>query len=271
MIRMLLALVARSIARSWRGIAAVALVLCAFQVAGVLIASSLERTRAFAQLATIVPAFIGQAIGGTVQMVASFRGLVGFGFFHPVVILAVVQGAVYLASEPADEVERGLVDLIAARPVPRHLLITRAVIAACGAVAAIVLAMTAANLLAIRLFAPSGARTLGAPTTALLAAHLAAVGWCFAAASLLVAAHARRRAAAMGGIGIGAVFLFLTDVAAASWPALAPLRPLTPFHYYQGLSVLMGISNPARDLTVLLSSTAILIAWAYLAYQRRDL
>ncbi len=52
---MLFALVRRSLARSWRGIAAIVLVLSAFQVAGVLIASSLARSRAFSQLAAIVP------------------------------------------------------------------------------------------------------------------------------------------------------------------------------------------------------------------------
>ena len=204
-------------------------------------------------------------------MIASFGGMVGFGFFHPVVMLAVVQGAVYLASEPADEVERGVVDLVAARPVPRHLLVTRAAVAAGGCVVVTVLAMMATNLAAVRLFAPPTASPLGASLTGLLALHLAAVACCFGGASLLVAAYARRRAAAVGGVGLLAVFLFLVDFAASSWAPLAPVAPFTPFHYYKGMSLLLGTSNPARDLTVLFAVTAILVGWAYVAYARRDL
>jgi ABC-type transport system involved in multi-copper enzyme maturation permease subunit len=271
MARVLGALVARSLARSWRGIAGIVLVLSAFQVAAVLIAASLERSRTFAQLAAVVPAFVGQAVGGTVQMVASFGGTVAFGFFHPVVILAVVQGAIYLASEPADEIERGLVDLVAARPLPRHLLVTRALVAATLGVAMTVLTMMAASVITVRLAAPAGARALGVGTTALLGAHLSAVALCFAGASLLVSAYARRRAAAVGGIGLLAVFLFLVDVAAASWATLAPLAPLTPFYYFKGMSLLLGTTSPSRDLAVLLTVTMVLVAWAYVAYSKRDL
>ena len=268
---MLTVLVRRSFARSWRGIAAVVLVLSAFQIAAVLIASSLARSRTFAQLGAIVPAFIGDALGGTAQQVASFGGLVGFGFFHPVVMLAVVQGAIYLASEPADEVERGLVDLVAARPVPRHLLVTRAAAAAGAGVTITVLVMMVTSLVAVRLFAPPNARPLGTYTTGLLALHLAALAWCFGGASLLVAAYARRRAAAVGGIGLLAAALFLLDFAASSWAPAAPLAPLTPFHYYQGMSLLLGTSSPARDLGVLLAATGVLVGWAYFAYAKRDL
>lgn len=271
MMAMLGALVHRSFARSWRGIAAIVLVLSAFQVAAVLIASSLTRSSAFSQLAAIVPAFIGDAVGGTARMVASFTGIVAFGFFHPVVILALVQGAVYLASEPADEVERGIVDLVAARPVPRHLLITRAIVAAVAAVAIAVAVMMTASLVAVRVIAPAGTRPLGAYNTALLGIHLSAVAWCFAGASLVVAAHARRRSAAVGGVGLLAVFLLLLDFAAGSWAPLAPIRPLTPFNYYRGMSLLLGMSSPARDLAVLFTATTILVVWAYVAYARRDL
>ena len=271
MTRVLAALVSRSLARSWRGIAGIIVVLSAFQVAAALIAASLERSRTFAQLAAIVPSFVGPAVGGTVQMVASFPGTIAFGFCHPVVILAVVQGAIYLASEPADEIERGLVDLVAARPLPRHVLVTRALVAAVAGIALTVSMMMAGSAAAVRVVMPAGANALDGKTTVLLGAHLAAVALCFAGASLLVAACARRRAAAVGGIGLLAVFMFLVDVAAASWPTITPLAALTPFYYYKGMSLLLGTSNPVRDLGVLLTATAVLVTAAYVRYARRDL
>jgi ABC-2 type transport system permease protein len=271
MMRMLAALVGRSLRRSWIGLTGVVVVLSACQVAAVLIASSLERNRSFAQLAAIVPALVGEAVGGTVQMVASFGGMVGFGFFHPVVIFALVQGAVYLASEPADEVERGLVDLVAARPLPRHLMVTRTLVATTAAVALTVAAMIATSVVAVRLLAPEGARPLGFSMTALLAGHLSAIALCFAAASLLIAAYVHRRSAPVGAVGLLAVFLFFVDFAASAWPTLSPIAPFTPFYYYDGMAVLLGTSNPSRDLSVLLASAALLVVWAYVVYGRRDL
>ena len=50
------------------------------------------------------------------------------GYFHPLPLMLVVQFAIYLATEPAGEIEFGLVDLILARPLPRHWLVTRSLL-----------------------------------------------------------------------------------------------------------------------------------------------
>jgi len=45
------------------------------------------------------------------MLLATFRGTVSFGYFHPVVCVLVAIVAIYLLTEPAHEVESGLVDL----------------------------------------------------------------------------------------------------------------------------------------------------------------
>ena len=47
--------------------------------------------------------------------------------------MLVVQFAVYLAVEPAGDVESRLVDLLLARPLPRHYLLTRSLVVMTGA------------------------------------------------------------------------------------------------------------------------------------------
>ena len=57
-----------------------------------------------------MPAFIQEAMGGV--LVGSFSGAIALGFAHPLVMLSLASVAIYLASEPAGEVEDGLVDLV---------------------------------------------------------------------------------------------------------------------------------------------------------------
>src|SRR5688572_26519466 len=55
----------------------------------------------------------------------SFRGMVLFAYFDPLIVMLLVQFAIYLATEPAGEVESNLVDLLLARPMPRHVIVSR--------------------------------------------------------------------------------------------------------------------------------------------------
>jgi ABC-type transport system involved in multi-copper enzyme maturation permease subunit len=186
-------------------------------------------------------------------------------------MLALSCAAIYLASEPAGEVEHGLVDLVAARPVPRHLLITRSVIVSAGGVGAIVVLMFVANETAVRLIAPAGVAVIARPRLMWVAANLLTVAWCLGAGALAVAAGASRRGVAAGSMALIAVFLYLLHFAAAAWTKLRPAARISPFHYYESMPTLLGVSLPVRNMAGLLIATAILIAVAQVVYSRRDL
>jgi hypothetical protein len=268
-VRTFSALVGRSVRRHRALIVSLTALLSAFQFLLVVVARDLQREGLFSQMAPLVPAFIQEAFGGA--EVSTFGGTIAFGFFHPVVMLSLCVGAIYVASEPAGEVEDGLVDLLAARPLPRHLFITRSALVSGGSMAAVVLTMLVANRLAIGWLVPSG---MPAPRTTPLiriAANLLAVVWCFGAAGLAAAAQARRRAAAAGGVAIAAVFLYLLQFAAASWAPARPYARLSPFHYYQAMRTLLGLHDPQRDMVVLFAAVFALSGCAYLLYARRDL
>ena len=262
-------LTARTLWRHKWLVAGMASVFNGFQVLMVAIAANLQREGLFSQLASIVPANVQAAFGGNV--IASFGGLVAFGFFHPVVVLALAVGAAYLAGELAGDVEEGLVDLIAARPVSRALLVTRAALASALASAAIIGLMLAFNRGATIVLTPVGSTTPRVPGLMLLTLNLLAVTWCCGGAGLAIAALARKRSTATGTSALAFISLYLLNFAATWWAPARPVARLSPFHYFDAMPILLGTHDPARDIVGLLAATAMLVVCASVAYARRDL
>jgi ABC-2 type transport system permease protein len=263
------ALLVRSFARHRALIVGLAALLSGFQVVLVLIARNLQRLGLYSQLAAMMPPFIQEALGGA--LVASFVGSVALGFFHPIVMLSLSCAAIYMASEPAGEVEDGLVDLVVARPVPRHLVVTRSVCVYAAGTTAVVLVMFLANRGAVQWLTPATAAAFPSARLAWVAANLLAVVWCFGAAGLAIASRARRRTKAAGTVALGAVFLYLLQFAAAAWDPLRPFARVSPFHYYEAMRTLLGAVTPVKDIALLMSGTIALLAVAYASYMHRDL
>ena len=247
----LTALLSRSLARHRMLLVALTGLLAGFQVVLVLIARNLQRQGLYSQMAALMPPFVQEALGGA--LVASFGGTVALGFFHPIVMLSLSCAAIYLASEPAGEVEEGLVDLVVARPVPRHLIVARSAIVFAGGTALIVAVMFVANRGAVRWLTPGSDTALPAARLTMVATNLLAVVWCF------------------GTVALAAVFLYLLQFAAAAWNPLRPFARFSPFHYYEAMRTLMGAAAPARDISLLMGITVALIAVAYASYLHRDL
>ena len=266
---MLFALLGRSVARHKALIIAVATLLSAFQILDIVVAYNLQANNIYAQFASLVPAFIQEAMGGV--LVGSFSGAVALGFAHPLVMLALCCVAIYLASEPAGEVEDGLVDLVVARPVPRSLIVTRSALVAMVGSAAIVAAMFASSRLAVRSLSPAALATLPAASLGWVATNLLAIVWCFGAAALAMASYVRERMRAAGTIGLVAVFLYLLQFGAAAWTPLRPFARISPFRYYEPMKTLLGTMAPGRDVLGLLGASAALLALAYVLYGKRDL
>ena len=265
----LLALLRRSLARHRALIIAVVTLLSAFQILDIVVAYNLQAKGVYGQFASLVPAFIQEAMGGV--LVGSFPGAIALGFAHPLVMLSLSCVAIYLASEPAGEVEDGLVDLVVARPVPRSLIVTRSALASMVGSGAIVAAMFATSRITVATLSPATLTTLPALRLAWVAANLLAIVWCFAAVALAMASRVRERMRAAGTIGLVAVFLYLLQFGAAAWTPLRPFARVSPFHYYEPMRTLLGSISPARDILGLLAATAAVFALAYVLYEKRDL
>lgn len=263
------ALVRRSLARHRALIISLAALLSAFQILDIVVSYNLLQNAMYSQFATMVPAFIQEAMGGA--LTGTFLGAVAVGFVHPLVMLSLSCGAIYMASEPAGEVEDGLVDLVVARPVPRHLIVSRSAFVFAGGTLVVVTAMFATSRAAVHWLAPGQAHVVAASRLGWLAFNLLAVVWSLGAVALAFAAHVRERSRAAGTIAFVAVFLYLLQFGAAAWAPLRPFALISPFHYYQTMQTLLGSVTPTTHIAGLLTAALALLGLAYFLYARRDL
>jgi len=268
---MLAALVVRSVTRARGVLAGVAVLLAAFQVALVFQAVSLHEQQTFEAAGRMVPAFIQRWLGDTMFALGSFGGIVSFGYFHPVIVLLFAIVTAFIASDPAADIEEGYVDLLLARPVARHAIVTRSAVLMAACPAALAALMMTVTWTMAWLVAPPSARGPSMATIATLSAHLVCVAWCFGALSLAMSTGVRRRASGFAPAAIAAVALYFVNVLAASWAPARVLDTVSPFHYYQGTKILVGMTEPSRDLLMLGGAAAALVAAAYWRFSTRDL
>jgi ABC-type transport system involved in multi-copper enzyme maturation permease subunit len=266
----LLVLVKRSAVQAKYVLLGAAVVLPLFQFLLIAQAAEIDRSNAFGRMAEFVPVFLQRGIGSQAMLLATFRGTVSFGYFHPVIVCILSLVAMYITTEPAHEIESGLVDLVLARSVPRLRLLTRSLVLGFGSIAAIVVLMMFGTYVGLRWLAPAAAGP-SPRLIALLAAHLVGVAWCCGAIGLLFASLGRRWTSVFTCAAIVVVVGYLIDFLALGWPAARTIAWVTPFQYYPALLIIGGTSDPVRDLGVLGVATAAFIALAYWRFNKRDL
>jgi hypothetical protein len=264
----MLTLVGRSLQRVGRLFGALLGILGVFQLVLVAVAASFEGARTFERLAMLVPSFMQQSFGAALT---SFSGMATAGYFHPVVVMLVVQFTIYVATEPAGEIEWGLVDLVLARPLPRHWLVSRSLLMMIMGPAALTSTMVAGTWIGLWSLAPQAARWPDARVILLLVAHLVMLAWCFGGAALAAAAWAQRRGSAQAPVAVAAVILYLIEFLGASWDPARPLARASPFHYYQGTAILTGTADAVLDLSIMGAAAMVGIGLAYWQFGRRDL
>lgn len=269
--RAMTAMLGRSVAQARYVLGAVVFLLFGFQLVIVGNAAAVERSNAFGSVANLMPAFLQRGLGSRAMLLATFKGTVTFGYFHPVVCLLVSLLAIYLATEPVHEIEAGLVDLELARSVPRHRLLTRSLVLAESAVFALVLIMAAGTWCGGRLF---GTEKLGMPDAAMLSkllVNLFAVASCLAGFAMMVGSFSRRWSTSFTTAALVTVVAYLVDFLAIGWRPVRTVAWLSPFHYYPALSIVAGEARTARDVLILIGTGAAFAAAAYWQFQRRDL
>jgi len=264
-------LLARSAAQARYVVLGAYVLLCLFQIVIVGQAAEIQRTSSFGRIAELVPAFLQRGLGSQAMLLATFRGTVAFGYFHPVVCLIVTFIAMYIATEPAHEVESGLVDLELARAIPRHRLLTRSLLLAELAIAGSILLMGAGTSLGARIFDAAGMDLPSASTRVRLLVNLAATASCFTGFALLAATVSKRWVTAFTTAALAAVVLYLLDFLAIGWPFVRNLAWISPFHYYPALSIVAGDSPFRRDVAILFGAGGVFAAAAFWSFGRRDL
>jgi len=263
------ALVRRSFARARGLLLTLAGVLVLFEILVVIAAVYLHERGAFTQIIAFLPFMAQQMLGG---VFSSFAGMVAFGYFHPVVVIVFVGMAIAVASEPAADVESGVVDLVLSRPIGRWQVVTRTILVLAGTIIGLASLMVTATRLGMWWFVPAGGPALPLRSLVKLAANLVAVAWVFGALSLAIASVGRRRGLATGAAGLVALALYLLDVLAGLLPRIKPYGVLSPFHYYQPISIVSGLGTQwSADVLLLTIAGVALCGIAYFCFWRRDL
>jgi len=267
----MIALLGRSAYQIRFALSATVLLLGALQILIIAQAVEIQRTNAFASLANLLPGFLQRGLGNKAMILASFKGTVAFGYFHPVVCMTVAVLAMYPATEIAHEVEAGLVDLELARALPRHRLVTRSLVLSHLAAAIVLGAMAAGTAIGIRLFDASQLDVPSLDLRARLLFNQFAVASCFAGFALFVASWAHRWSSAFTIAALSAVVLYNVDFIAMGWRPMQAVAWVSPYHYFPALSIILGDASTPRDIVILFGAAAILSAGAYWQFQRRDL
>ncbi|MDH6114380.1 ABC-2 type transport system permease protein [Kitasatospora sp. MAP12-15] len=202
---------------------------------------------------------------------ASYPGLLGAGLVHPFWIAMQLTAIGSLAGAAvAADVEGGTIELLMVRPVTRIRLLaerTAALLAATLVLNAAATLTTAAGI------ALSPQLHHAVPLRGVFAAGV--LGWCFsiclAGPALAVSAAARHRSQVIGAtIAFGAVG-FAVNFIALAWSPAAPLRFVSPFHYYTPGDALAHGTLAWFPAVVLLAVGAAGIAAALPLLARRDL
>ena len=267
----MIALLTRSAYQMRFALLATLLLLCGLQVLIIAQAVEIQRANSFGSVANLLPGFVQRGLGSRALLLATFKGTVAFGYFHPVVCMTVAVLAMYPATEIAHEVEAGLVDLELARAVPRHRLVTRSLLLAHLAAAIVLVAMAAGTAIGIRLFDAADLDVPSAGLRARLLFNQFAVASCFSGFAVFVASMSRRWSTAFTIAALTAVVMYNVDFIALGWRPMAWVAWLSPFHYFPALSVITGEAPLLRHALILFGAASFFAAGAYRQFQGRDL
>jgi hypothetical protein len=247
-----------------------ATLLAGFQLLFCFAARAAQELNAYGPLSNLVPVFLRQLMGPSLFALMSFSGIVCVGYFHFIVVCALIGITIAVTTEVAAEIEIRFVDLILSRPLARHWLITRSIVLL--AVCSLVLlgAMVLGSTLGLYFLAPPEIVRSTLKLIRSLALNLEALILCWGGLTLAIASISRRRMVAGAIAGLLALSTYLFDYLAQIWTPGSKIAWLFPFHYYNALTLIASGGIPLGDIGILMSYGIAGMAIAYILFSRRD-
>jgi beta-exotoxin I transport system permease protein len=212
-----------------------------------------------------LPEGVSELLGGAdyATLAGWMRSEIG-AVYGPLVIGGVAITAA--AGSTAGEEEDGILGLVLAHPIGRtHLIRAKA-----AAVAVSVLIVAFGTFVGLVLGVAVAGGGIGLDNLLALAVHLAFFGFAVGAVALAIAGFSGRRAVAAGGAAAYAILGFLINGFAPLVDGLTWLKYVSPFYYYSGHDPL-GSGLDVVHLAILGAASVALVAFAAVAFQRRDL
>jgi ABC-type transport system involved in multi-copper enzyme maturation permease subunit len=245
------------------------LLLAGFQFLICAVVSTIDVTGALAQLMQRLPPVVRSTVGEQFFAGLSVRGILAFGWSHPVALALGAAMAILLAARAvAGEIEHGMMELWLSQPLGRRRYLSAQVLFALSALALLALAGVAGTELGQRVyglepFAPAELAKLA------LSFFLLHAAWFGIALVLSVLGQEGGRAASTGFLL--AVTSYLVETIGRLWPRAAFLLPVSPHHYYAPQSILVHGVLAARSVAVLALLLVAGVGVAAWRFERRDI
>ena len=220
------------------------------------------------ELLDMAPAPVRVLIGEDLVANLSARGFLGFGWVHPFPLLLLGVWVVRVsAGALAGEIGSGTMDLIASRPVARSAQVAAAAVAVAAGLVVIAGAGWAGTALGLQMRPLEGVAAPDLlPVAGMAFLLFASAGW----VALFVSATRREGGAAVSWCAGLLAGSYVLDYLGRVWSAIAFLRPLSVFRYYEPQRILReGVV--VQDVAVLAAVGAAGLVLAFAAFARRDL
>ena len=187
-----------------------------------------------------------------------------FGFMVPLIFIVygVLAGAAAIAGEEA----KGTLYLLLTEPIQRGRVVVEKFGAMAIAIAALCVVLYAALAVGA---AATGMDDVGMLNLAAITASAALLGLLFGALAFAVGCATGRSGLAGGVAAAAAIAAYLVNAMSKSVDALAWVKWISPFYYYNGADPLANGLEPVHALT-LAAAAVVLCAVGYLGFRRRD-
>ena len=259
-----------SLRRTWPLLAATGFLLAGLQAFRVLLAASIHNSGQFDEITALVPPFVREIVGPSLASIMTFNGIVLGVYFDTGFVITLLAVGIAVATMPASEIETGFADLILARPMPRHWLITRTIALVLFSTLLMLLMLLLGTWAGLMVFAPPDVPWPTARDTVPLALSLGMLVTAWSGVALAFGAACRRGTAST----ITSLLAFaglLLDWAHRLWPALDRVAWLSPFSYFQPYELVAGDPLRPENLLVLWAIAMTGYIVAYLVISQRDI
>jgi len=249
-------------------LAAVALVLSAFEMVLCAVVGSVDTATAFSQISQFAPpalrAMMEQNLAG-----GSPAAILAFGWNHPVAHALLAAVAITLAARAiAGEVENGAIELVMAQPVSRAGYFAAHLLFGIAALATMLLAGLAGTALGQWTW---GLEAFGFARLAALFANALLLQLAIYGITLLFSAFGREAGrVALAGVLV-AVISFLVNVVATLWSRAAFAKPWSLHSWFEPRDILIRGDLAASSVLVLAVVASVAIGLAFARFVRRDL
>ena len=269
--RRVVALVTHSLRRIAGILLGLSLLLAGFEFMLTQVAAFMMRHGIFSQLSSMMPDFVRVLLGPSALTFMSFTGIVAFGYFHPMVIAAAIALAVAIGTEPAGEIEARFVDLTLARELKRLDVIARTVVVFLVSTTVFLGSMLLGTWAGLTCCVPADAPkpTVHLVLSLVFTLGTLMVGW--GGIALAVAVASKRRVVAGTLVGVAALAAYLLDYLGRAWDPARTIGSLTPFHFFEPMTLVSGASLSARNIAGLVAIGLIATIIGAVVLSRRDI